>query len=64
MVFFSKFISDLVFIIPLQALTEEESVPKLAQGDTLPVKELKLSERQTSPPDYLTESDLITLMEK
>ena len=24
----------------------------------------KLSERQTSPPDYLTESELITLMEK
>ncbi len=39
-------------------------MPKLNKGDELPVKELKLSERQTSPPDYLTESDLITLMEK
>ena len=28
------------------------------------IKEVKLSERQTSPPDYLTEADLITLMEK
>ena len=25
---------------------------------------MKLQERQTSPPDYLTESELITLMEK
>ncbi len=51
-------------VMTWQALTEEESVPKLNKGDELPVKELKLSERQTSPPDYLTESDLITLMEK
>ena len=28
------------------------------------IKEVKLSERLTSPPDYLTEADLITLMEK
>jgi len=28
------------------------------------IKEVKLTERQTSPPDYLTEADLITLMEK
>lgn len=25
---------------------------------------MKLAERQTSPPDYLTEAELITLMEK
>ena len=28
------------------------------------MKEVKLLEKQTSPPDYLTESELITLMEK
>ena len=27
-------------------------------------EQVKLSERQTSPPDYLTEAELITLMEK
>lgn len=25
---------------------------------------MKISERQTSPPDYLSESELISLMEK
>ncbi|KAA8579166.1 hypothetical protein FQN60_007299 [Etheostoma spectabile] len=35
-------------------------------GKTLisPVDEIKLLEKQTSPPDYLTEAELITLMEK
>ena len=33
-------------------------------GDEMSVVEMKLSERQTSPPDYLTEADLISLMEK
>ena len=47
-----------------QALTEEESLPALEKGDTLDIKEVKLGERQTNPPDYLTEADLITLMEK
>lgn len=28
------------------------------------VKDVRLSEHQTSPPDYLTEAELITLMEK
>merc|ERR1719323_2882104 len=51
-------------VMTWQALTSEESMPHLQKGDTLPIKEAKLSERQTSPPDYLTESDLITLMEK
>lgn len=51
-------------VMTQMALTSEESMPNVQKGDTLPVKEVKLSERQTSPPDYLTESDLITLMEK
>ena len=51
-------------VMTWQALTEEEAVPTLAKGDSLVVKDIKLPERQTSPPDYLTESDLITLMEK
>ena len=51
-------------VMTWQALTQEESVPKLNPGDELVVKEVKLVDRQTSPPDYLTEADLITLMEK
>ncbi len=52
-------------VMTWQALTDEESVPQqLAAGDALTVKDVRLSERQTSPPEYLTESDLITLMEK
>lgn len=30
----------------------------------LPIKEARLTEHQTQPPDYLTEAELITLMEK
>jgi len=33
-------------------------------GDEFAIAEAKLNERQTSPPDYLTEADLISLMEK
>ena len=47
-----------------QALTAEESMPDVKANQLLPVKEVKLNERHTSPPDYLTESELITLMEK
>ena len=51
-------------IMTHQAIPPEDSVPHLVQGTKLKVKEVKLVERQTSPPGYLTESDLITLMEK
>lgn len=30
----------------------------------VPVQNARLTEHQTSPPDYLTEAELITLMEK
>ena len=36
----------------------------LSKGQTLDIEEVKLEEKLTGPPDYLSESDLITLMEK
>ena len=58
-------------VMTWQALGESEedggssaAMPAIAKGDALPVKDIKIAERQTTPPDYLTESDLITLMEK
>ncbi|KAG7234286.1 hypothetical protein INR49_005247 [Caranx melampygus] len=38
--------------------------PDCEHGDSFTVDEIKLVEKQTSPPDYLTEAELITLMEK
>ncbi len=61
------------------AIDEDDTLPDLRQGDRLPLtfekaghfpyskercREAKLSERVTTPPDYLTESELISLMEK
>ena len=47
-----------------QAIPTEESVPAVVKGEKLKVKEVKLAEKATIPPGYLTESDLISLMEK
>ena len=51
-------------VMTWQAISDEESIPDIKQGTKLQVKEVKLADRQTSPPGYLTEADLITLMEK
>lgn len=51
-------------VMTWQAFDKTEIVPNLTEDEVVPVKEMKLSEHQTSPPDYLTESELITLMEK
>ena len=51
-------------VMTWQAITDEESVPNLNKNDIIEVSEVKLTEKQTNPPDYLTEADLITLMEK
>jgi DNA topoisomerase-3 len=47
-----------------QALEREETVPDLKEGDELPITESKMVEKETSPPEHLTESELITLMER
>ncbi|KAK7099050.1 hypothetical protein V1264_003246 [Littorina saxatilis] len=51
-------------IMPWLALGEDEEIPTLKKNTMLDVEEVKLIDRQTSPPDYLSESELITLMEK
>lgn len=50
--------------MPWQSVPLEESLPTCQKGDTFAVGEVKMLEKQTSPPDYLTEAELITLMEK
>ncbi|XP_026275086.1 DNA topoisomerase 3-beta-1 [Frankliniella occidentalis] len=47
-----------------QALGKNETVPNFAEGLTYEIQDVRLGECQTSPPDHLTESELITLMEK
>ncbi|XP_020852077.1 DNA topoisomerase 3-beta-1 isoform X2 [Phascolarctos cinereus] len=51
-------------IMPWQSIPPEESLPSCQKGDTFVLSEVKMLEKQTSPPDYLTEAELITLMEK
>ncbi|XP_028852836.1 DNA topoisomerase 3-beta-1 isoform X2 [Denticeps clupeoides] len=51
-------------VMPWQGIPLEEALPVCERGDSFTVDEVKLQEKQTSPPDYLTEAELITLMEK
>ncbi|XP_035386147.1 DNA topoisomerase 3-beta-1 isoform X2 [Electrophorus electricus] len=51
-------------VMPWQGIPLEEALPACERGDAFTVEEVKLLEKQTSPPDYLTEAELITLMEK
>lgn len=50
--------------MPWLAFGADELVPPFKQGESVHIIDAKLVERQTGPPDYLTESELITLMEK
>ena len=43
---------------------DESSLPDVNKGDSLPVGNSSMEEKLTGPPDYLSEADLITLMEK
>lgn len=47
-----------------QAIGDDETLAEVPVGTQCTILEAKLAERQTTPPDYLTESELITLMEK
>lgn len=51
-------------VMTWQAFGADELTPPFTQGESVHINDIKLIERQTGPPDYLTESELITLMEK
>ncbi|XP_014227771.1 DNA topoisomerase 3-beta-1 [Trichogramma pretiosum] len=51
-------------LLTWQALSSNESFPRFSIGDKVKIVDAKLLELFTQPPDYLTESELITLMEK
>lgn len=51
-------------VLPWLSPNEEETVPEVKAHDMLKVDHLVVAERKTSPPSYLSESELITLMEK
>lgn len=58
------FLSGYTEVMPWQGIAQEEALPVCERGDMFTVDEIKLLEKQTNPPDYLTEAELITLMEK
>lgn len=51
-------------IMHWQAFGKNEIVPSFTEGESVAVNDVKISDHQTCPPDYLTEAELITLMEQ
>lgn len=50
-------------IMPWLSVSEEK-LPSFLIGESVKLQEVELYQARTSPPDYLTESELISLMEK
>lgn len=51
------------FIMPWLSMSEKR-LPEFIKGDKIEISKVELYEGKTEPPDYLTESELISLMEK
>ena len=52
-------------VMPWLAIPPEDRIPpNIRVDDEFFVQDVKLNEKKTSPPDYLSEADLISLMEK
>lgn len=51
-------------IMPFLKVEDDRMPQNIMEGDDFPVTEIRLQAGQTSPPSYLTEADLIGLMEK
>uniref|UniRef100_A0A803LZK4 DNA topoisomerase n=1 Tax=Chenopodium quinoa TaxID=63459 RepID=A0A803LZK4_CHEQI len=50
-------------IMPWLAISEKK-LPDFAKGERIKISKVELYEGNTTPPDYLTESEVISLMEK
>lgn len=51
-------------IMPWKRVSDDDPIPTFTNNEMFTIEDMKLDERHTSPPDYLTESELISLMEK
>ena len=51
-------------VMSWKQVTDDDPLPNLNPNEVLPIDDIKLDERHTSAPDFLTESELISLMEK
>lgn len=51
-------------VLTWQAFGANETLPKFTTGESVNIHEVKLLECYTQPPEYLTEAELISLMEK
>ncbi|KAL8452220.1 hypothetical protein Emed_001527 [Eimeria media] len=47
-----------------QTEVRDTLLPDLKPGDTIPIESVNIEEKVTSPPPYLSESDLLSLLEK
>jgi len=51
-------------IMSWKRLSDDDPLPTFTVNETFAIDDIKLDERHTSAPDFLTESELISLMEK
>uniref|UniRef100_A0A915M5C6 DNA topoisomerase n=1 Tax=Meloidogyne javanica TaxID=6303 RepID=A0A915M5C6_MELJA len=51
-------------LLTWMAVSQDETFDQIKKGQNFEIKEVKMVERITTPPEYLTESELISLMEK
>ncbi|TYI61140.1 hypothetical protein E1A91_D10G152000v1 [Gossypium mustelinum] len=56
-------VQGFTYIMPWLAINEK-NLPQFTKGEKIEVSRVELYEGETSPPDYLSESELISLMEK
>lgn len=50
--------------MPWKRVSNDEPIPSFTTNEIFTIEDVKLDERHTTAPDYLTESELISLMEK
>lgn len=51
-------------VMTWQAFGRDEAIPPFTEGERIAINDVRMCEGLTSPPDYLTEAELITLMEQ
>ncbi|CAF3135019.1 unnamed protein product [Rotaria socialis] len=51
-------------IMSWKRLSNDEPIPSFTANEIFTIEDIKIDERHTTAPDYLTESELISLMEK